>query len=119
MSDTEPNSNWRIAGYRGIWFTLTEFYGRGENGETYAKASRTPVFPYGDKYSGGLGTYTAKHTPLAVYRPEVEKTFFVYGGTTKSDECHLLCMVSYYDHRTQTVPRPVVVHDKQGVNDPP
>jgi hypothetical protein len=27
-------------------------------------------------------------------------------------------MASYYDHKTGQVPRPVIVHDKQGVNDP-
>lgn len=90
----------RIDGYRGIWFDLGQH-------------SR-----FGSKYSGGLGTYTAKHHPLALYVPAVRKTFFVYGGTTKRDECHLLAMASYYDHRTQQVPKPVVVHDKQGVNDP-
>ena len=90
----------RIAGYRGIWFDL------GQRSE------------YGSKYSGGLGTYTAKHHPLAVYAPEVEKTFFVYGGTTERDARHLLAMVAYFDHRTGQVPRPVVVHDKEGVNDP-
>lgn len=89
----------REDGYRGIWFTL------GQRSE------------HGDKYSGGLGTYTAKHVPLAVYAPEVEKTFFVYGGG-KQGTRHLLAMVSYYDHRTGTVPRPTIVHDKQGVDDP-
>ena len=49
-------------GYRGIWFTLGQMY------------------DYGDKYSGGLGTYTAKHKPLAIYAPAIQKTFFVYGG---------------------------------------
>ena len=44
-------------GYRGIWFTLGQFS------------------EYGDKYSGGLGTYTAKHVPLAVYSKEANKTF--------------------------------------------
>ena len=91
----------RADGYRGIWFTLGQFQA-----------------DYGDKYSGGLGTYTAKHVPLAVYAPEAEKTFFVYGGTTAPDERHLLAMVSYYDHRRGIVPRPVIVHDKGGVNDP-
>lgn len=90
----------RVDGYRGIWFTLGQF------GE------------YGDKYSGGLGTYTAKHRPIAVYAPEANKTFFTYGGTTERDERHLLIMVSYFDHATGTVPKPVVVHDKEGVNDP-
>ncbi len=108
----------RQAGYRGIWFTLGQFYGSGTDGQDYSAASRTPVFPYGDKYSGGLGTYTAKHSPLAVYAAQVDKTFFVYGGTTAADERHLLCMVSYYDHARHRVPRPVVVHDKASVNDP-
>ncbi|EMI20321.1 putative secreted protein [Rhodopirellula maiorica SM1] len=108
----------RIDGYKGIWFTLGQFYGKGSGDRPYAKVSREPVFPYGDKYSGGLGTYTAKHTPLAIYCPEVEKTFFVYGGTTGPDERHLLCMISYFDHKTNQVPRPVVVHNKQGVDDP-
>ncbi|MEZ6078769.1 MAG: hypothetical protein R3C56_24780 [Pirellulaceae bacterium] len=105
----------RVDGYKGIWFTLGQFYGKGSGDQAYAKASREPVFPYGDKYSGGLGTYTAKHTPLAIYSPEAEKTFFVYGGTTGPDQRHLLCMISYYDHKLNQVPRPVVVHDKQGL----
>ncbi len=87
-------------GYKGIWFTLGQFY------------------DYGDKYSGGLGTYTAKHKPLAIYAPEVEKTFFVYGGTADAEERHLLCMIGSYDHRDSTVSRPTVVYDKQGVDDP-
>jgi len=86
-------------GYRGIWFTLGQFS------------------TYGDKYSGGLGTYTANHIPVAVHAPAVNKTFFTYGGTIKDDR-HLLIMASYYDHTTGAVPRPTLVHDKQGVNDP-
>lgn len=86
-------------GYRGIWFTLGQFS------------------KHGDKYSGGLGTYTANHIPLAVYAPQVNKTFFVYGGTIK-DKRHLLIMASYYDHAKHVVPRPTIVHDKRGVNDP-
>ena len=89
-----------ISGYRGIWFTL------GQDAE------------YGDKYSGGLGTYTAKHHPLAIYVPEVDKTFFVYGGTTQANERRLLAMASFFDHKTRRVPRPVIVHEKLGVNDP-
>ena len=52
---------------------------------------------YGDKYSGGLGTYTMKHIPMAVYAPEVDKTFFVYGGTPADGELYLQCMVGCYD----------------------
>ncbi|HOJ32047.1 MAG TPA: BNR-4 repeat-containing protein [Candidatus Hydrogenedentes bacterium] len=81
-------------GYRGIW------YSNQPTGDEYAY-----------KYSGGLGTYCANHIPFAIYAPEVNKTFFVYGGT-KPTERGLLAMVSYYDHRTKTVPRPTVLLDK-------
>src|SRR5512133_1428309 len=94
------SQNPRVDGYKGIWFTLGQFS------------------EYGDKYSGGLGTYTADHVPIAIYSREADKTFFTYGGTTKADERHLLIMVSYFDHKTGMVPRPVIVYDKQGVNDP-
>lgn len=87
-------------GYRGIWFELNQ------------------KFEYGDKYSGGLGTYTAKHRPLAIHAPEVNMTFFVYGGTTRATEKHLLCMIGAYDHATDEVLQPTVVHDKEGVLDP-
>ena len=87
-------------GYRGIWFTLGQFS------------------QYGDKYSGGLGTYTSSHIPIAIYAKTVNKTFFVYGGTAAENERHLLIMISYFDHASHTVPRPVIVYDKQGVDDP-
>lgn len=89
-----------IPGYRGIWFTLGQFS------------------EYGDKYSGGLGTYTSSHVPVAIHARKVRRTYFVYGGTTDSASRHLLIMASYFDHRTGTVPRPVVVLDKLGVDDP-
>ena len=89
----------RADGYRGIWFTLGQFS------------------KHGDKYSGGLGTYTSSHNPLAVYSPAADKTFFTYGGTIKGGR-HLLIMASYFDHKTGRVPRPTIVHDKQGVADP-
>ena len=93
-------SNQKIDGYRGIWFELGQPY------------------EYGDKYSGGLGTYTVKHRPLAIYNEKVNKTFFVYGGTTGKKSKHLLCMIGYYDHATGRVAKPTVVYDKQGVDDP-
>ncbi|HSU50259.1 MAG TPA: BNR-4 repeat-containing protein [Segetibacter sp.] len=89
-----------VDGYKGIWFTLGQFS------------------QYGDKYSGGLGTYTSSHIPIAIYAKEVNKTFFVYGGTTAKDERHLLIMLSYYDHQKKEVPKPVIVYDKVGVDDP-
>ncbi|MGV3486365.1 MAG: BNR-4 repeat-containing protein [Planctomycetaceae bacterium] len=86
-------------GYRGIWFTL------GQRSE------------YGDKYSGGLGTYTANHVPMAIYSKAADKTFFVYGGA-KQGRRHLLAMASHFDHQRGVVPRPTIVHDKDGVDDP-
>jgi len=95
-----PEPNPKEDGYRGIWFTLGQYRGT-----------------YGDKYAGGLATYTANHVPIAVHSPEARKTFFVYGGTREGKR-HLLIMAAYYDHRRGVVPRPTVVCDKQGVNDP-
>lgn len=97
---SSPAQNPRADGYKGIWFTL------GQPSE------------YGDKYSGGLGTYTSSHVPIAIYDKKAGKTFFVYGGTTAKDEKHLLIMLSYYDHKKGIVPKPVIVYDKLGVDDP-
>jgi len=92
-------TNTRLDGYRGIWFTI------GQDNE------------WGPKYSGGLGTYTANHVPTAIYAPAVNKTFFVYGGVDDASG-DLLIMASYYDHATCKVPQPVVVYHKVGINDP-
>lgn len=92
--------NLKINGYKGIWYTIEQ------------------SSEYGYKYSGGLGTYTANHTPTAIYAPEVNRTFFVYGGTTRHDERNLVIMISYFDHNSGLVPKPVIVLDKKGVNDP-
>ena len=100
ISEITTAQNPTANGYKGIWFTLNQFS------------------EFGDKYSGGLGTYTSNHIPLAIYAPEVNKTFFTYGGTTTKDEKHLLIMVSYFDHQKKVVPKPVIVYDKAGVNDP-
>jgi len=84
------------SGYRGIW------YSNQPSGDEYAY-----------KYSGGLGTYTANHIPLAVYAPAVNKTFFVYGGSKPLGESkRLLEMVSYYDHETGMVPKPTMIMEK-------
>lgn len=93
-------NNQRIDGYKGIWYTL------GQESK------------YGYKYSGGLGTYSMKHNPLAVYSPVVDRTYFVYGGTTAHNERHLLCMIGCYDHKSGMVQKPTVVYDKGDVDDP-
>lgn len=96
----EPVASVRTHGYRGIWFTLGQ------------------PFPYGDKYSGGLGTYTANHQPMAVYAPAVDKTFFTWGGTLDEHSRSLAIMVSYYDHSRHEVPEPVVLYLDPSVDDP-
>ncbi len=92
-------TNTRLDGYRGIWFTI------GQDNE------------WGPKYSGGLSTYTANHVPTAVYAPAVNKTFFVYGGVDDGSG-DLLIVASCYDHASCEVPRPVVVYHKVGISDP-
>jgi hypothetical protein len=88
--------NQKADGYRGIWYM------------------NQPVDnEYAYKYSGGLGTYCDYHAPFAVYRPEVNKTFFCFGGAPAGDSRKLLHMVSYFDHATGTVPRPTLLLDKQ------
>jgi len=95
-SATEILINQKATGYRGIW---------------YAVGATKDEYKY--KYSGGLGTYCAKHIPHAWYAPEVNKTFFTYGGTTEDANNRLLHMVSYYDHATGQVPRPTILLDKK------
>ena len=87
----------KASGYHGIW---------------YANQRMDSEYIY--KYSGGLGTYCAKHLPIAYYAQQADKTFFVYGGTRPGPEKRaLLAMVSCYDHKTGTVPRPTILLDKQ------
>jgi hypothetical protein len=85
----------REDGYRGIW---------------YMNQPSKDEHRY--KYSGGFATYPQQHVPIAIYSPAADRTFFVYGGTTKGRR-NLLHMVSYYDHATGTVPRPAVLLDKR------
>ncbi len=96
-------------GYRGIWWGQT-----------------TTNDEYVYKYSGGLGTYPVQNAPFAVYSREVNKTFFVWGGATADGyleadsrasrwDCgpgELLHMVSFYNHKTGTVPCPTILLDK-------
>lgn len=99
QDDGEPKEqvtlNQQDVGYRGVW------YMNQPSGDEYVY-----------KYSGGLGTYCAKHRPFAIYCEEVDKTFFCYGGTTTSSNRELLHMVSYFDHKSKTVPRPTVLLNK-------
>ena len=85
-------------GYRGIWYF-----------------NQPTKDEYKFKYSGGMATYPQQHIPIAIYRKEVNKTFFVYGGTTARagrGKQELLHMVSYFDHATGKVPRPTILLNK-------
>jgi hypothetical protein len=94
-ADLEPAQ--RLDGYRGIWYQISK-------GSNVA-------------YSGGLGTYPPHIRPLAVYAAEANKTFFVWGGAGSPQGQHLRIMISYYDHQTGMVPRPVVVRDAGRMGD--
>jgi putative BNR repeat neuraminidase len=91
----QPKVFERADGYRGIWYY---------NQPTHDK--------YVYKYSGGFATYPQQQGPIAIYSAAVQKTFFCYGGTVPGKQ-ELLHMVSYYDHRTGQVPRPVILVNKK------
>ncbi len=80
-------------GYRGVWYSIGQ------------------ANDFGPKYSGGLGTYTAKHCPMAIYSEAADKTFFVWGGSEADNPRRLRLMVAYYDHETGEVCRPRIVRD--------
>jgi hypothetical protein len=86
-------------GYRGIWYM------------------NQPVKDeYRYKYSGGFGTYPQQHVPIAIYVAAQQKTFFVFGGSAgnvSESKDELQHYVSYYDHVTGTVPRPVRILQKR------
>jgi hypothetical protein len=88
--------NEKADGYRGIW------YMNQPSGDEYVY-----------KYSGGLGTYCAKHKPFAIYSKQADKTFFCFGGSTAANSRKLLHMVSYFDHKTKQVPKPTLLLDKR------
>lgn len=100
--DLAPNAgiliNKKADGYQGIW---------------YMNQPLDNEYKY--KYSGGMGTYCAKHKSFAVYRPEVNKTFFCYGGTD-GENSTLFHMVSYFDHATGEVPKPTLLLDKRTID---
>ncbi len=85
-------------GFRGIWY-----YNQPTGDE------------YKYKYSGGFATYPYQQGPIAIYSRTVNKTFFVYGGTTAhsaADRQELLHMISCYDHTTGMVSRPRILLNK-------
>lgn len=85
--------NQPLSGFSGIW------YANQPSGDEYVY-----------KYSGGLGTYTANHNPLAIYSPVANKTFFCYGAVNEKGS--LIHAVSYFDHKSKKIARPTGVIDK-------
>lgn len=86
----------RADGYAGQWYS----------------PSRGPTMRMG--FGGGLAFFPMGSQPVAVYAPTADKTFFVYAGTPApgdqlTDNQPLQVAISYYDHKTGTVPHPVVL----------
>lgn len=102
--------NKKVDGYRGIWWFHPPM-----KDHPHSPSYGSPNY----KYSGPL-SFAWPHTvaPMAIYAPEVNKTFFVYGGDVGPKKRYLLAMVSYYDHDKNLVPKPTVVRDQRGVDDP-
>lgn len=92
---TGPVELKKAAGYNGLWYKI------GESHDEYKY-----------KYSGGFATYPQQQIPMAIYRPEVEKTFFCYGGSDPGKQ-NLLHMIAFFDHATGKVSRPRILLDKQ------
>ncbi len=86
--------NQPLEGFSGIW------YANQPSGDEYVY-----------KYSGGLSTYTANHNPMAIYSPEVNRTYFCYGAV--NEQGSLIHAVSFFDHKTGEVISPVGVLDKK------
>ena len=85
-------------GFRGLW---------------YMNQYSNDEFVY--KYSGGMGVYCAGHIPMAVYSAETDRTYFCYGGTDPANKSLIHC-VSYFDHKTHLLARPIEVLDKRTVD---
>ena len=69
----EVTINKKGDGYRGIWYQ-----------------NQPLKSEYKFKYSGGLGTYCAKHKPFAVYCPTVHKTFLQSWPAERGEKATLL-----------------------------
>jgi len=92
----------KLDGFAGVW---------------YGNQPTDP--PYHWKYSGGLGTYPQQHAPIAIHREDVRRTYFVFGSPGKrpaqpgykprgkESDGETGCCISYFDHDTHTLARPV------------
>ena len=76
------------ASHRGIWYAC---------GQVNTLPGHEHV------YSGPMATYCVWHRPMAVYAPECDTTFFVYGNADNAPA------ISAYDHRRGDFAEPVVL----------
>ncbi len=89
---------------QGVWYTPGTFKGYARGVTDYPPEKYACVYPGKQTvYSGAMATYCAWHRPMAIYSPEVDKTFFVFGNPKNSPA------ISFYDHRTKTFAAPVVL----------
>jgi hypothetical protein len=73
-------------------------------GVWYACGHQVNTLPGHDwVYSGPMATYCAWHRPMAIYAPEVHRTFFVYGNADNAPT------ISSYDHTSGQFAYPVVL----------
>jgi len=72
-------------------------------GVWYSCGSANLLPGQGAVYCGPMATYCAWHRPLAIYVPEVGRTFFVYGNADNSPT------ISLYDHASGEFAYPVVL----------
>ncbi len=101
-SGHEPIPTRPAPGFAGIW---------------YGNQPTDP--PYHWKYSGGLATYPQQHAPIAIHHARVNRTYFVFGGAGEQPATAdyrpqgreapgtTACCISYFDHATGTLARPV------------
>lgn len=90
--------------------TLLQQKANGFKGIWYMNQPSNDEYAY--KYSGGMATYPANHRPFAIYAPQVNKTFFCYGGSDDKSST-LYHNVSYYDHTKGKLANPTMVLDKK------
>lgn len=69
----------------------------------YACGTANTLPGHGHVYSGPMATYCIWHRPMAVFIPEVQKTFFVYGNANNAPT------ISAYDHQKASFAYPVVL----------
>lgn len=86
-----------LAGFQGIWYEVGPAFGSIPN-----------------KYGGGLATYPQQIGPLAVYSPEVDRTYFVFNVDVDPGPGRSIGhAISYFDHATRQVARPQVWLNKE------